>query len=85
MLFDFLRKACDMAFLDGENITLVLEDRAYVVVLDPLVDTLRCFPVGSPARVIDLNEEAFDLSGLGQSLPSSISARYFQKEMLNAE
>lgn len=84
MLFETLREACNVAYLDGENITLILDGMAYIVQVDPIKGVLHCYLLASPSNTPELTEHMFNALGLVRATPSSISVRYFQSEMLDA-
>ncbi len=84
MLFEKLREACNLAFLDGENISLILDGMAYIVQTDPIAGVLHCYLLATPSNTPVLTEHLFNALGLVRATPSSISARYFQAEMLDA-
>ena len=56
MLFDQLREACNLAFLDGENITVILNGMAYIVQMNPVTGVLRCYLLASPTTTPELTE-----------------------------
>jgi len=84
MLFDQLREACNLAFLDGENITVILNGMAYIVQMNPVTGVLRCYLLASPTTPPELTEQMFKALGFSHATPSSISSRYFKTEMLDA-
>ncbi len=85
MLFDQLREACNLAFLDGENITVILNGMAYIVQMNPLTGVLRCYLLASPTTTPELTDEMFKALGLMHATPSKISVRYFKTEVLDAD